>query len=56
MKEKGVDPYDLKQQENVLAESRIMIPDCCKRLESSLADLKGILVCSLYICLYLILV
>ncbi|KAF5818499.1 putative tubulin binding cofactor A [Helianthus annuus] len=43
MKEKGVDPYDLKQQENVLAESRIMIPDCCKRLESSLADLKGIL-------------
>ncbi|XP_021985204.1 tubulin-folding cofactor A [Helianthus annuus] len=43
MKEKGADPYDLKQQENVLAESRMMIPDCCKRLESSLADLKGIL-------------
>ncbi|MFS7897447.1 putative tubulin binding cofactor A [Helianthus anomalus] len=55
MKEKGVDPYDLKQQENVLAESRMMIPDCCKRLESSLADLKGILVCNLYICLYFIL-
>ncbi|GJY79822.1 tubulin-folding cofactor A [Tanacetum coccineum] len=33
----------LKQQENVLAESRMMIPDCLKRLESSLADLKGIL-------------
>lgn len=43
MKEKGADPYDLKQQENVLAESRMMIPDCHKRLEASLADLKGIL-------------
>ncbi|KAL8208211.1 hypothetical protein R6Q57_007623 [Mikania cordata] len=43
MKEKGAGPYDLKQQENVLAESRMMIPDCRKRLESSLADLKGIL-------------
>ncbi|CAN6566731.1 unnamed protein product [Malus baccata var. baccata] len=30
-------------QENVLAESRMMIPDCRKRLEASLADLKGIL-------------
>ncbi|KAK3014547.1 hypothetical protein RJ639_008371 [Escallonia herrerae] len=29
--------------ENVLAESRMMIPDCRKRLEASLADLKGIL-------------
>ncbi|XWS58640.1 hypothetical protein CRYUN_Cryun08bG0051900 [Craigia yunnanensis] len=44
MKEKGADPYDLKQQENVLAESRMMIPDCRKRLEGSLADLKGTLV------------
>ncbi|KAF8412851.1 hypothetical protein HHK36_000823 [Tetracentron sinense] len=44
MKEKGADPYDLKQQENVLAESRMMIPDCNKRLEASLADLKGTLV------------
>ncbi|KAJ0864016.1 putative PPM-type phosphatase domain, tubulin binding cofactor A, protein phosphatase 2C family [Helianthus annuus] len=42
--------------ENVLAESRMMIPDHRKRLESSLTDLKGILVCSLYICLYFILV
>ncbi|XP_026388168.1 tubulin-folding cofactor A-like isoform X1 [Papaver somniferum] len=40
MKEKGADPYDLKQQENVLAESRMMIPDCHKRLETSLADIK----------------
>ncbi|KAI3444541.1 hypothetical protein Pfo_001206 [Paulownia fortunei] len=44
MKAKGADPYDLKQQENVLAESRMMIPDCCKRLEVSLGDLKGTLV------------
>ncbi|KAK9274232.1 hypothetical protein L1049_019046 [Liquidambar formosana] len=43
MKEKGADPYDLKQQENVLAESRMMIPDCRKRLEASLADLTGTL-------------
>ncbi|KAK8588880.1 hypothetical protein V6N12_023292 [Hibiscus sabdariffa] len=43
MKEKGADPYDLKQQENVLAESRMMIPDCHKRLEASLADLKATL-------------
>ncbi|XP_010269843.1 PREDICTED: tubulin-folding cofactor A [Nelumbo nucifera] len=43
MKEKGADPYDLKQQENVLAESRMMIPDCHKRLEASLVDLKGAL-------------
>ncbi|EHA8587137.1 putative Tubulin-folding cofactor A [Cocos nucifera] len=43
MKEKGADPYDLKQQENVLAESRMMVPDCCKRLEAARADLKGTL-------------
>ncbi|KAH7571587.1 hypothetical protein JRO89_XS04G0085600 [Xanthoceras sorbifolium] len=44
MKDKGADPYDLKQQENVLAESRMMIPDCRKRLEAAMADLKGTLV------------
>ncbi|CAN1265762.1 Tubulin-folding cofactor A [Linum perenne] len=43
MKDKGADPYDLKQQENVLAESRMMIPDCHKRLEAALADLKSTL-------------
>ncbi|AET00692.1 tubulin-folding cofactor A [Medicago truncatula] len=43
MKNKGADPYDLKQQENVLGESRMMIPDCRKRLEAALEDLKGIL-------------
>ncbi|EMS59472.1 Tubulin-specific chaperone A [Triticum urartu] len=73
MKEKGADPYDLKQQgpfldmqrehlvigfpaplpshfinvkilvENVLAESRMMVPDCHKRLEAALTDLKATL-------------
>jgi len=43
MKDKGADPYDLKQQENVLAESRMMVPDCHKRLETALADLKATL-------------
>lgn len=33
-------------QENVLAESRMMIPDCHKRLEAALTDLKGTLVFS----------
>ncbi|XP_058111244.1 uncharacterized protein LOC131254269 [Magnolia sinica] len=43
MKEKGADPYDLKQQENMLAESRMMVPDCHTHLEASLADLTGLL-------------
>ncbi|GFP91517.1 tubulin-folding cofactor a [Phtheirospermum japonicum] len=44
MKAKGADLYDLKQQENVLAESRMMIPDCSKRLEFALSDLKNTVV------------
>uniref|UniRef100_A0A7N0U163 Tubulin-specific chaperone A n=1 Tax=Kalanchoe fedtschenkoi TaxID=63787 RepID=A0A7N0U163_KALFE len=28
-------------KENVLSESRMMVPDCRKRLETALADLKG---------------
>ncbi|CAL5209973.1 unnamed protein product [Lathyrus oleraceus] len=43
MKDKGADPYDIKQQENVLAESRMMVPDSRKRLEAALEDLKGTL-------------
>ncbi|XLU28407.1 ATPase GET3B isoform X5 [Arachis hypogaea] len=34
---------DYFAQENVLAESRMMIPDCHKRLEAALVDLKGAL-------------
>ena len=33
----------------MLAESRMMIPDCRKRLEAALADLKAILVSFLFI-------
>ncbi|XP_073045264.1 tubulin-folding cofactor A-like isoform X3 [Primulina eburnea] len=43
MKANAADPFDIKQQENVLAESRMMIPDCHKRLEAALTDLKGFL-------------
>lgn len=42
MKDDGADPYDLKQQESVLAESKMMIPDCTKRLEAALGDLQVI--------------
>lgn len=38
------------EQENVLAESRMMVPDCRKRLEASLSDLKGTLVLFHYFC------
>ncbi|XP_073155255.1 tubulin-folding cofactor A-like [Henckelia pumila] len=44
MKANAADPHDIKQQENVLAESRMMLPDCHKRLEAALTDLKGFLV------------
>lgn len=30
----------------MLAESRMMVPDCRRRLEAALADLKAILVCA----------
>ncbi|CAK8538884.1 unnamed protein product [Lathyrus sativus] len=43
MKDKGADPYDIKQQENVLAESRMMLPDSRKRLEAALEGLKATL-------------
>lgn len=35
-------------QENVLGESRMMIPDCHKRLEAALADLKSTLVTTFF--------
>ncbi|OMO71192.1 Tubulin binding cofactor A [Corchorus olitorius] len=40
LKEKGADPYDLKQHENVLAESRMMIPDCHKRMKRKAQNSK----------------
>uniref|UniRef100_A0ACD5ZBG7 Uncharacterized protein n=1 Tax=Avena sativa TaxID=4498 RepID=A0ACD5ZBG7_AVESA len=44
MRARGADLHDLKQQENVLAESRMMVPDCHKRLDAAQADLKATLV------------
>ena len=43
MRDNGGDPYDIKQQENVVQESTVMIPATKKSLESQLADLKGFL-------------
>eukprot|EP00244_Chara_vulgaris_P014550 TRINITY_DN9183_c0_g1_i10.p1 TRINITY_DN9183_c0_g1~~TRINITY_DN9183_c0_g1_i10.p1 ORF type:complete len:113 (-),score=33.46 TRINITY_DN9183_c0_g1_i10:872-1210(-) len=43
MKAEGADPFDIKQQENVLAESQMMIPDCRKRLTKALQDLESLL-------------
>jgi tubulin-specific chaperone A len=36
----SADPYDIKQQENVVQESQMMIPETKKQLEGLLADLK----------------
>ncbi|CAI5475791.1 unnamed protein product [Closterium sp. Yama58-4] len=41
MKARGADSHDIKQQENVLAESRMMVPDCRKRLETAYLDLQS---------------
>jgi tubulin-specific chaperone A len=43
MRDSGGDPYDIKQQENVVQESAVMIPATKKSLESRLADLRGFL-------------
>ncbi|KAG0567301.1 hypothetical protein M758_7G153400 [Ceratodon purpureus] len=42
MRDNNADPYDIKQQVNVLAESRMMIPDCRRRLEASLEALREV--------------
>lgn len=39
----GADPHDLKQAENVLQESAMMIPESRQRLEAALADLQSYL-------------
>lgn len=41
MESDGADPYDVKQQENVVQESTVMIPEARKSLEALLADLKA---------------
>eukprot|EP01114_Cavostelium_apophysatum_P006109 TRINITY_DN17340_c0_g1_i1.p1 TRINITY_DN17340_c0_g1~~TRINITY_DN17340_c0_g1_i1.p1 ORF type:complete len:118 (-),score=36.29 TRINITY_DN17340_c0_g1_i1:107-433(-) len=39
MKAEGADPYDIKKQEEVLADTQQMFPDTKKRLDSTLQDL-----------------
>jgi tubulin-specific chaperone A len=41
MRDKEGDPYDIKQQENVVQESSVMIPATRKSLESQLAELRS---------------
>ncbi|XP_040195545.1 tubulin-specific chaperone A-like [Rana temporaria] len=43
MKTAGEDEYVLKKQNEVLQESRMMIPDCSRRLEATSTDLAQIL-------------
>lgn len=40
MKDDGLEPHGLKQQENVVDESRAMIPESAARLEAAVADLR----------------
>lgn len=43
MKTEGADEYVIKKQTEILQESRMMIPDCQRRLEAAHADLTQIL-------------
>lgn len=36
MKEAGADVHDIRQQQNVLNETLMMLPDCTKRLQGTL--------------------
>ena len=40
MKDDGLEAHGLKQQENVVDESRAMIPESAARLEAAVTDLK----------------
>lgn len=44
MKNSHADPFDIKQQEHVLAESCLMISNCRNRLETTLAALEAAVV------------
>ena len=41
MKSEGKDEYDVRKMGEVLAESKMMIPDCLKRLATAYEDLKN---------------
>ena len=44
MKAEGMDPYDIKQQDQVLGESSMMIGDCTTRMENAFNDLLAAMV------------
>ncbi|XP_014784686.1 tubulin-specific chaperone A [Octopus bimaculoides] len=43
MKDEGKDEYDIKKQGEVLQESKAMVPDCLKRLNTAYSDLVNLL-------------
>ncbi|CAH1113431.1 unnamed protein product [Psylliodes chrysocephalus] len=43
LKAQGKDEYELRKQDEVLAEGLMMVPDCQRRLAVAYDDLKGIL-------------
>ncbi|XP_071964574.1 tubulin-specific chaperone A-like [Antedon mediterranea] len=43
MKADNKDEYDIKKQMEVLAESKMMIPDCTKRIEAAYSDLEQLI-------------
>ncbi|XP_059479301.1 tubulin-specific chaperone A [Neocloeon triangulifer] len=45
MKEKKDDEYHIRKQEEVLAEARMMVPECHKRLVKAYEDLKNLVDC-----------
>ena len=44
MKAEGMDPHDIKQQDQVLGESSMMIGDCTTRMENAFNDLVAAMV------------
>lgn len=44
MKAEGKDEYDIKKQQEVRDESKMMIPDCERRFKEAYSDLSSILV------------
>lgn len=45
MRDEGKDPYDIQKQEEVLAESVMMVPDSRRRLGEAIDKLEEMLVC-----------
>jgi len=45
MKEDGRDEYEVRKQEEVFAESKMMIPDCIKKLGAAWDDLSSVINC-----------